>query len=736
MAKKIKPKVGLKIPTKNEIVKRYGNAITLDASQITDHGLWIPSKFFALNHLTGGGIPYGKILEVAGMESSGKTLSAYDYAYTTQQIGGHVIWVDAEQSWTNDWAIKNGLDLSKVTLITDTQVEKISDALADLSIYWRSQLTNNEPILIVLDSIAALDTVDAINAKMTDGKAEMGGRAKSIYKMFRIRNELFYKLGITQIYINQLRQSLSTGFGQDPNCLHYETNIPFVDGTSMKIGDIVKNKVNKDVWSYNLDKKEFEPKPISGWTEKEENYDWYQIKTEGPGSKNGVNGVKCTNDHLFLTADNKWVPAQDIKRGDKLLTYYLSRVKGFEEILAGILVGDCSCRIRKDHTANLVFRDSKNPQHVQWKTSLLEGVFDINEEGEGYTKFDYSVELGNISKQVYLDNGLIGHLKVWEIFKPTWLSLAIWYMDDGHLWKNGQAGFSFSEKRVSKPDMINYLKEHFGLDAYSANVRNIKLTKESTMKLFNHIAEYIHSSMAYKIPGIWYRPQGSYWVRNHKVQVINKPLEVEVIESKKLSSIRTLRKRKTYDITIDGNHNYLAGNTNTGIVVHNTTPGGKALAFYASIRLAFFGGKTLTVKRNSQDRKVGRLVTMRVMKNKVAPPRATLKQAPMYYDPTENEVGFNRYFAFDDVLIELGVIEKSGGGVYKFNGETICRGQDKFNALMETDTKLRRKLLKKAEINTISTTKRAIKKIGVNLFPVDTSITYDKQSEEVEEEDE
>lgn len=212
MAKKTK--VGLKVPTKNEILKKYGSIMRL-ASDTVESNLWLPSTFFALNYTFGGGIPFGKVLEVAGEESSGKSLIAYNFAYTCQQLGGHVIWVDAEQSWMNSWAEANGVDPEKVTVLTDTRIEYISDAVADLAIYLRSQLTNNEPILLVIDSIAAMDCADNIDSKMVEGKAEMGGRAKALYKYFRIRSELFYRLGVTQIYINQLRTALNVGFGKD-----------------------------------------------------------------------------------------------------------------------------------------------------------------------------------------------------------------------------------------------------------------------------------------------------------------------------------------------------------------------------------------------------------------------------------------------------------------------------------------------------------------------------------------
>ena len=106
-----------------------------------------------MNYTFGGGIPFGKILEVAGEESSGKSLIAYNFAYSCQQLGGHVIWVDAEQSWMNSWAQTNGVDPERVTVVNDTRIENVADAVADLALYFRSQLTHNEPILLVIDSV-------------------------------------------------------------------------------------------------------------------------------------------------------------------------------------------------------------------------------------------------------------------------------------------------------------------------------------------------------------------------------------------------------------------------------------------------------------------------------------------------------------------------------------------------------------------------------------------------------
>ena len=108
-----------KIPSIRDLQKAFPTtfiASSLDESKLP----WLPSRFLAFNYVLGGGIPYGKILEIFGEESSGKSLMSYDFAYCAQYLGGIVLWVDAEQSFTNDWAKENGLDLDRVMLLKET----------------------------------------------------------------------------------------------------------------------------------------------------------------------------------------------------------------------------------------------------------------------------------------------------------------------------------------------------------------------------------------------------------------------------------------------------------------------------------------------------------------------------------------------------------------------------------------------------------------------------------------
>lgn len=243
MAKKRK----FKLPTANELAKKYSNSGK--ASEIllsSEDSLWLPSSNIAINYTLGGGIPYGRILELYGEESSGKSLLAMDFAKCCQLLGGIVLYADAEATYDPYWNEVNGIDNDKVVLYQETAVESISDWIRDQALYYRSQLTSNEPILVILDSVAALDCLDNIDSVQTEAKAEMGNRAKAIYKMFRIRNQLFNELGVCFIAINQLRQKVGASQFQDPDTTPGGAALKFYASIRVGVygGKQIKAKVN------------------------------------------------------------------------------------------------------------------------------------------------------------------------------------------------------------------------------------------------------------------------------------------------------------------------------------------------------------------------------------------------------------------------------------------------------------------------------------------------------------
>jgi recombination protein RecA len=209
----------LKILSPAKIAKKYPTSgLASDIAVEAESCLRIPTRIIALNYQLNGGLPWGKILEEFGEESTGKSLLAADFGYCTIALGGEVIWADAENSFEASWAIKNGLDLSKIHLLTqENSIEVISDWVADTAVSIRSRLVKNEPILFVLDSTAAIETIDNIGASQVDMKAQMGNRAKKIYEFFRMRSTMFNHLGVSCIFINQLRRKIGVSQWEDPD---------------------------------------------------------------------------------------------------------------------------------------------------------------------------------------------------------------------------------------------------------------------------------------------------------------------------------------------------------------------------------------------------------------------------------------------------------------------------------------------------------------------------------------
>lgn len=227
MAKKKKIKQDM---SEEAIRSKYpGSGLASIIAPDQDELFWVPTSSPVLNYRLGGGAAYGRIIELAGKESSGKSLLALDIIRNAQDMGGVGVFIDAEFAFSKSWASLNGVDPEALFLYEENTIELIGDFVAEISILYRSQLVANEPIVLVIDSVAALDTQAAMEASETDAKAEMGNRAKAFYKLLRIRNRLWAKLGITVVVINQLRDRINTGFGAQ-----YKEKVTTVGGNAMK----------------------------------------------------------------------------------------------------------------------------------------------------------------------------------------------------------------------------------------------------------------------------------------------------------------------------------------------------------------------------------------------------------------------------------------------------------------------------------------------------------------------
>lgn len=198
----------VKLLSESALEKKYINSSRAKIRIPDSHVLCLPSRILPLNWQLGGGLFYGRIFELFGYESTGKSLLAMDFVYAAQKLGGVALWADAEGTWNNSWAEQNGVNTEELILYDSNEIEGISDWCLDYIRYYRSKLVKNEPILLVIDSVATLNTAISTDALQSDEKADMGKRAKAMSNLLRLRSQFFKRMGVCVIFINQVRKKI------------------------------------------------------------------------------------------------------------------------------------------------------------------------------------------------------------------------------------------------------------------------------------------------------------------------------------------------------------------------------------------------------------------------------------------------------------------------------------------------------------------------------------------------
>ena len=153
-----------------------------------------------------GGVPRGRIVEIYGAESSGKTTIALHIAAEAQKEGGIVAFIDAEHALDPVYAKALGVDIDEL-LISQPDYGEQAMEIADMLV--RSGAVD----LIVVDSVAALVPKTEIDGEMSD--QQMGLQARLMSKALRKLTATLNKSKTTMIFINQIRDKIG-GFGFGP----------------------------------------------------------------------------------------------------------------------------------------------------------------------------------------------------------------------------------------------------------------------------------------------------------------------------------------------------------------------------------------------------------------------------------------------------------------------------------------------------------------------------------------
>ncbi len=204
----------------------------------------IPSGSIALDVALGiGGYPKGRIIEIYGPESSGKTTFALHAIAEAQKLGGKVAFIDAENSLDPQYAERLGVNINDLLL---SQPDNGEQALEIAEALVRSGAIS----VIVIDSVAALVPQAEIEGEM--GDSHVGLQARLMSQALRKLAGIINKTGTVAIFINQLREKVGVMFGNPEvtpggRALKFYSSIRLDIRRSeqIKMGtDIIGNKTN------------------------------------------------------------------------------------------------------------------------------------------------------------------------------------------------------------------------------------------------------------------------------------------------------------------------------------------------------------------------------------------------------------------------------------------------------------------------------------------------------------
>lgn len=237
----------------DKIEKNFGKgSIMRMGDEHVEHVEVIPTGSLGLNVALGvGGYPRGRIIEIYGPESSGKTTLAIHAIAEAQKAGGIAAFIDAEHAFDRFYAAKLGVDIDNLWISQPDNGEQALE-IAD-------QLIRSSAIdIIVIDSVAALTPKAEIEGDMGDNK--VGLQARLMSQALRKLTATINKTQTTCIFINQLREKIGVMFGNPEtttggNALKFYASVrlDIRRVTSLKDGDevignqvrvkVVKNKV-------------------------------------------------------------------------------------------------------------------------------------------------------------------------------------------------------------------------------------------------------------------------------------------------------------------------------------------------------------------------------------------------------------------------------------------------------------------------------------------------------------
>jgi len=192
--------------TLGKLEKSYGKGVVMKlGDKIAEDVDVIPTGSIGLDLALGvGGYPRGRVIEIYGPESSGKTTLTIHAIAEVQKQGGIAAFIDAEHAFDSVYASSLGVDIDNLLISQPDNGEQALEIADHL-------ISSGAVDLVVIDSVAALTPKSEIDGEMGDSK--MGLHARLMSQALRKLTATISKTGCTCIFINQIRMKIGVMFG-------------------------------------------------------------------------------------------------------------------------------------------------------------------------------------------------------------------------------------------------------------------------------------------------------------------------------------------------------------------------------------------------------------------------------------------------------------------------------------------------------------------------------------------
>ena len=310
--------------TLTDLTKRFGDGTVIrlgDASHMEVDV--IPSGSLTVDIALGvGGMPRGRITEIYGPESSGKTTVCLHVIAEAQKRGGLCAFVDMEHALDPQYARAIGVNVDTLYI---SQPDTAEQALEITEALVRSGALD----VIVMDSVAAL--VPRVELEGEMGDSHVGIQARLMSQALRKLSGAIKQSNVSVMFTNQLRDKIGVMYG----CLPHDSYVTLADGSERTISEIVNQKQAVEVLSYNAETGIFEPKPVINWFKNGQSVDQFSMTDDevdlleeeyltfvtSSSDASGYREITSTPNHTIATT-NGYQFAEDLELGDSLIAYH------------------------------------------------------------------------------------------------------------------------------------------------------------------------------------------------------------------------------------------------------------------------------------------------------------------------------------------------------------------------------------------------------------------------------